>query len=70
VGWLNEATFAEDSAMKVACRAINRLDSKEFCFELNVPNDARKEIDYIPSREEVDYHNRQMDSVIPEHFLV
>ncbi|KAG9416795.1 hypothetical protein AC1031_001180 [Aphanomyces cochlioides] len=58
-----------DEKIEVSCRAMDSLDSKQFCFDLAIPNNPRVQLDYIPAKEEVDHHRRQAEPTIPEYLL-
>ncbi|OQS04168.1 hypothetical protein THRCLA_03583 [Thraustotheca clavata] len=54
---------------EVSCRAVDSLRAQQFAFDLSIPTNPRKQIDYIPSSEEVEYHTRQSEPTAPPYLL-
>ncbi|KDO28273.1 hypothetical protein SPRG_06324 [Saprolegnia parasitica CBS 223.65] len=59
----------DGDVQEVACRVTDSLRAQQFAFELAIPTNPRKQIDYLPSPEEVAYHKRQADATAPAYLL-
>ncbi|EQC40722.1 hypothetical protein SDRG_01794 [Saprolegnia diclina VS20] len=59
----------DGDVQEVACRVTDSLRAQQFAFELAIPANPRKQIDYLPSPEEVAYHKRQADATAPAYLL-
>ncbi|OQR98553.1 hypothetical protein ACHHYP_08346 [Achlya hypogyna] len=59
----------DGDVQEVSCRVLDSLRAQQFAFDLAIPTNPRKQIDYVPSPDEVAYHKHQAEPSAPSYLL-